>query len=428
MFANHFLPFLAIFGDLWHQHFSFAAFCPIVNAIPCNPRFAIGAMLFQAVLCFMTAFATSAVAASAALPGNGEGVASHWIAIGGTFGLMAGLAGAGLFGFLHLRRMLERMDRDFSNYEAAVAMRFAAVERAQPLAQSAAFAEGVRGVANPKRFAPVHDLASADGKVVALHPASRSGVLQEKRIRLTQAQLEDCVRQNGVVAWYQTVVSLPGRRTKYLQAQTYLDCGAGTPIAAAGWLKSAVKAGLGAEIDRQMVLHSIRTARDLRRGEKSCGVIWSFGIASLRNGETWKETANLLKANRSLGQGFVCQISLADYGQLGHDEMDRLHLLREYGLRLGLGQCNDPQMLTNALRNGIFSLVSAEAGMLARTKLMAEPVSMAPVEYIATGVATEETAIALIDHDITFAQGPLFSLPKPLRTAPVRSSAPDASR
>jgi hypothetical protein len=49
------------------------------------------------------------------------------------------------------------------------------------------------------------------------------------------------------------------------------------------------------------------------------------------------------------------------------------------------------------------------------------------VEFMATNIASEDEAIALIDRDVALAQGPLFAPAKPLRRSGGAAIAPEGA-
>ncbi len=360
---------------------------------------------------------------SAALPLVG-GLELHWVGIGALFGLFAGLALAGVAAFLFLRKSIERMNRDLSNYEAAVAMRFASLEKA---ISSQAQPPALPTFARMAIQEPVAAVTPSQDNVISLNALRPSNTV-EKRLRLTQTQMEESVAANGVSAWFQPVVSLPGRRASYLSSIPYLETDTGTPAAPEQWQKAALKNGLGAQIDRQMALHCIRAARELRRSDKKCGIIWHMGLALLRDEATFAEVEGLLKANRALGKSFVCLIDCSDYRQMTHAEVERLYQLAESGFRLGIGTSTDLTALSNALGSGLFSLACIDAAVLANSGTSAIQNGNETLELVAMGVVDESTAIALIDHDITLAQGLLFAPARPLRSSQNATSHPEAQR
>jgi EAL domain-containing protein (putative c-di-GMP-specific phosphodiesterase class I) len=177
-----------------------------------------------------------------------------------------------------------------------------------------------------------------------------------------------------------------------------------------------------------MLLDGIKLWRDLNRSQKECGIIWRLSRATLADEAMWSELDEVMKANRALGKSFVCEISLADYGKLSHAELDALFAVREAGFRLGLGQCTDARALANALKTGVFSMVGADAAAIADpsgiTNLRGSDMV---VEFMATNIASEDEAIALIDRDVALAQGPLFAPAKPLRRSGGAAIAPEGA-
>jgi cyclic-di-GMP phosphodiesterase TipF (flagellum assembly factor) len=326
-------------------------------------------------------------------------------------------------------------------FERSVTRRIAQLE-VSPIAEPALAVQ--RGVMPaPERFAETLRIAQASfqappaaetrpaaaigeaGNVVQLDLSRAS---QEKRTRQPLRDIHTALAEGHHDAWYQPVVSLPDRKTRYLTGLAYLLREGEQPVAPEHWLNAAVNLGKGPAIDRFMLLDGIKLWRDLNRSQKDCGIIWRLSRATLSDKAMWGQLIEVMKANRAVGKTFICEISLSDYSRLSHAEMDMLFAVREAGLRLGLGECEDARALGNALKTGVFSMASGDVAVFAEpngvSSLHGGDVA---VEFIATGVTSEDEAIALIDRDIRLAQGPLFAPAKPLRRSSAAAIAPEGA-
>lgn len=258
-----------------------------------------------------------------------------------------------------------------------------------------------------------------DGKVVSLEPALKAR--SEMAARATADEIARAVAEGAVTAWYQPVIGLPARRTRILDCQPHLAAGH-TAVAFENWRAAASEAGALAAIDKAMLLDCLRLVRELKRSQKPGAALWRLSRDLLRNGAVWEETSGILKANRSFAAYLHCDIGLEDFQKLEAAEMDRLHEIREFGHRLSVGCEKSATRLVPALGSGLFSLVRAPAQFLLQPtrpgRWTADELRAAArpeTEFVATGVATEDEVIALIDHDIMLAQGPLLAPAKPLR-------------
>ncbi len=403
--------------------------------------------------------AAAAVAVAAfALSGSpllrGHVLDAGWIAI---LGICAGLAVlwavTALAAAKHAQ-MNEQLRADLADYEFAVGLRLSRLEtgqaanRAEGQTADRAADTGLDQTVGPKagpanvvamgQAAHVPDLrpggevnrevtdGSEKGNVVSLETAQRERAQQERRLKPRSQDTDAAIAEGRFEAWFQPVVTLPQRKTAYLLAVPHLTVSRGPALPREDWARAAARLGRASVADQQTLVQAIKLVRDLRRKGKPCAVIWHASRATLQDGPRFSEILDLLKANSALRDLVVCEIGLSDYRQLKAEETDRLFGLREAGCRLCLGGCTDLAAMAKALKSGIFSLAAVEARAIIEgaaadiTTGGLEPGS----EIIATHVASEADAIALIDFEIGLALGPLFSPPRPLKRDLGASGAP----
>jgi cyclic-di-GMP phosphodiesterase TipF (flagellum assembly factor) len=262
------------------------------------------------------------------------------------------------------------------------------------------------------------DLPANDGNVVSLQSAQRERAGNDRRQKARNQEIEAAIRESRFEAWFQPVLSLPQRKSRYLHGVPYLAQQRGPAMQPSEWMRIAQKLGSAAAVDHFMLLQGLKLVRDLKRNGKPCGVIWRIGRASFQDAEQFEAMAEILKANVAVNGLFVCEVTLSDYKHLTNPELDRLFMLREAGYRICLGDCSDPVALSRTLKTRIFDMAALDAAALIQAGgfgVSAGAELSTTIEVIATGVASEADAIALIDFDVSLAQGPLFSPPRPLR-------------
>jgi hypothetical protein len=403
--------------------------------------------------------AAAAVAAAAfALSGSpllrGHVLDAGWIAILGICTGLAVLWAVTALAAAKHAQMNEQLRADLADYEFAVGLRLSRLEtgqaanRADGQTTDRAADTGLDQTDGPKaspanvvamgQAAHVPDLrpggevtrevadGSEKGNVVSLETAQRERAQQERRLKPRSQDTDAAIAEGRFEAWFQPVVTLPQRKTAYLLAVPHLAVSRGPALPREEWARAAARLGRASAADQQMLIQAIKLVRDLRRKGKPCAVIWHASRATLQDGQRFSEILDLLKANSALRDLVVCEIGLSDYRQLKAEETDRLFGLREAGCRLCLGGCTDLAAMAKALKSGIFSLAAVEARAIIEgaaadiTTGGLEPGS----EIIATHVASEADAIALIDFEIGLALGPLFSPPRPLKRDLGASGAP----
>ncbi|MEZ5871782.1 MAG: EAL domain-containing protein [Nitratireductor sp.] len=381
--------------------------------------------------------------------------------------------------FVRYWQLAARMQQGLSGFEADIVRRLARleaktekdVEKGDRSAFSASFSESVaelRALANEdleSDFTSDHDYEDHEGEnpagnVIRFDPAGRNRdaaqprngiadgtmspdgtIAGARKVRLTQARLDEALSTGLVEAWFQPVVTLPGRKTRLLEAVAHvndlqkLHSGEGSSRS-----KSARQVGEGqlqgyashaGQIDHLMLVRGSTLARKLDRQDQSCTILWRMDINTIRD-EAAFDACNVTLNNSSPGPRLIKPLvewrhlrSLDDAG------MARLHLLVEEGYRLAISNCPSPQRMAEALESGLFDLVLADAELLcseseewrqaltrSASKLAkgrsGEAVKGEP-EMVAINVDTEAQVMALLDNDVLLAQGTLFSAPKRLR-------------
>jgi cyclic-di-GMP phosphodiesterase TipF (flagellum assembly factor) len=364
----------------------------------------------------------------------------EWLAIAGLSATVLTLCATSIAVTRKLLRKFADSALDTAMFERSVARRLAALEllpmadAAQPAPRNALPAPErpaeKRATQPSVQPSPLPDIRAAagpseTGNVVQL---DLTRAVQDKRTRQPLRDIEKSISEGERDAWYQPVVSMPDRKTRYLAALPYLLREGEAPLGPEHWLAAAVKLGHGPSIDRFMLLDAIKLWRDLKRSQKDCGIIWQPSRPTLSDKTAWGQLIEVMKANRAVGKTFICEIPMAEYATLSHGELDALFAVREAGFRIGLGGCTDARTLAEALKTGVIGMVSADVAMFAEPNgITAVRNGEDGVEFIATGVASEDQAIALIDRDIRLAQGPLFAPAKPLRRDAGKAIAPEGA-
>lgn len=390
-----------------------------------------GHMAFFFILPLLAGAAVSATLWMAAGIGGLPPLPTVWIMLSGLAAAFVCLCAVSATFAARILNRVSRIDEENAQFERAVFERVARLEAArdrtkpQPAASlqsaPARLAGTLRSGAWIEPAAPPQPVALAKGdqpaetgNVVQLDPAARIRAQQEKRNRGPAPEVLEAIANARFEAWYQPVFGLPDRKTRYLSGHPYLLPDGSSPLAPQHWLEAAANEGRMPALDRFMLLESLKLCRDLARQEKTCGVIWRFNRASLADKAAWSEILEVLGANKALNGSFLCEVSHADYNDLGASEVEALHGIKDAGFELCLADCGDLQGHWASARPGLFKYVSAQPDVIANAADSGNPRAW-EIDCIATGVASEAEAILLIDRDVRLAQGPFLAPPKPLR-------------
>jgi EAL domain-containing protein (putative c-di-GMP-specific phosphodiesterase class I) len=234
---------------------------------------------------------------------------------------------------------------------------------------------------------------------------------------------------DAIEPWFQPVVTLPGRKTRYLEAAAFTRDARGEALQLpAGHASSA-------RIDLEMLEHCIRLARRLDRENRNCGVIWRIDQVTLADAEAFSGIRAMLEANAACARFFFPALRCDQFRQVRGDSLERLQAIAAAGFRMALTRCGNSQTGAAALSSGLFAIASAEASLLTAPQSGGNAAMQlrkarngaargnGELELLACGVTNEQQAIDLIDQDILLAQGDFFSAVRPLRAGEVAQSA-----
>jgi len=262
--------------------------------------------------------------------------------------------------------------------------------------------------------AKVEEPASEGATVIPFEARGRGA----PQARLSGERLDQALGDDAIEAWFQPVVTLPGRKTRFFEASPHLRGQAG------GKARRLDPGYAGAaEIDRRMLTQSLTLLRELDRAEKALGVIWQVHLPLLDDATAFSAVERMLEANRAFAGQLICRIDHRDHGRLDQAQADRLHRIRALGFEMALGNCPAPTARDAALESGLFSILMIDAARLVASRLdgaaakshTARGLGRGAAEIVASNVTGEEQAVALIDLDVMLAQGDFFSPPRPPR-------------
>jgi len=175
------------------------------------------------------------------------------------------------------------------------------------------------------------------------------------------------------------------------------------------------------DFDRQIIDKTIALIRALRRQNKSPVLFAQISCQSIKSTTAFEAFEASLKSNKAIRDYIIWEISQDELDNMSKVQKERLRKIRETGFGLGLTQCNDPQVVIEAIKGDTFSFVKfdistledIEAGDEAYRGIeMISACRKMDTTIIVTHIEKERQLVSLIDRDIEFAQGNLFSAPK----------------
>jgi cyclic-di-GMP phosphodiesterase TipF (flagellum assembly factor) len=299
---------------------------------------------------------------------------------------------------------------------------------AQTVASHAAALQRQQGAA-PGR------VATGSARTEAIRPVEETLAISEndsigERFRgLSRESIADLISKaadaSRIDLYLQPIVTLPQRKVRYYEAMSRLRTEEGDIIPAVDFIDVAESIGLMPKIDNLAVFRCVQVTRRLLLKSRDVGVFCNVSAATLTDALMFRQFLDFMDANRALASSLMFEFTQEAYRSFGPIEHESLAALAERGFRFSMDHVTDLHMTPNELADRSFRFLKVPAKLLlnkvAATQTDIDPEDLADllarsgIDLIAERIETETTVVDLLDYDVRFGQGFLFSPPRPVR-------------
>ena len=295
--------------------------------------------------------------------------------------------------------------------------------------------------------APMRAEPRAEPRAVLQKPLSQQPLSQQAVSRQAMAPVDDpkvvaavkdAVDANRIDLHLQPMVTLPQRKVRYYEAMSRIRDRDDNVIAASDFVELAERHGAMPRIDEAVLLRCVQVLRRLLVRNKEVGLFCNLSGTTLRDTDVFGRCLDFLDANRALAPSFVLEIKQSTLRSLGPVESEHLAALAQRGYRFSIDNVTDLRFEPRELADRSVRFVKVPAALLLDTTRASDihPSDLSDmfgrfgIDLIAERIEGERAVVDLLDYDVRFGQGFLFSPPRPLRaeaTAPSTAAAPPAS-
>jgi cyclic-di-GMP phosphodiesterase TipF (flagellum assembly factor) len=275
--------------------------------------------------------------------------------------------------------------------------------------------------------APAASLADEAQSVLAAQPSPEtagSGPLKGKTRDEIVAIIRDAIEANRLDLYLQPILTLPQRKVRYYEAMTRLRLPDGTLVLPGDFLGHAERAGLLPKIDNQMLFLCVKVLRRLLVKNREIGLFCNISTSTLNDPEFFPQFSQFMDANRALAPSLMLELPQEAWRGMGPIEQESLSALMERGFRFSMDQVADLRMEPRDLSERGIRFVKVQAALLLNK--MAAPSDIHAgdlsdllgrfgISLVAERIETEAVVVDLLDYDVRFGQGFLFSPPRPVR-------------
>jgi len=279
--------------------------------------------------------------------------------------------------------------------------------------------------AEPKPAAPIP--AEPRPAVAPASPPQRiaSGRFKDMDPGAVTAMIRAAVDANRIDLFLQPIVTLPQRKVRYYEAVARLRVGDGEPVMAGDFLPFAEAAGLMPQIDNLMLFRCVQVVRRLLAKNREIGLFCNLSSSTLADSTTFPQFSEFMEANKSIAPALVFEFTQPALRAMGPIENESLAALAARGYRFSLDNISDLRIEPRGLAERGFRFLKVQAAMLLNrtgaTQTDIHPQDVAGllsrfgIDLIAAKIESEAAVVDLLDYDVKYGQGFLFSPPRPVR-------------
>ena len=316
-----------------------------------------------------------------------------------------------------LSTLVKHLADSVAAHEAALAG-LSGKERIAPAAPASAMT--ANAMPNATAAVPMPDPAAAPAAPMAGTIAAFSGLDQNG----IAAAINSAIEGSKIELYLQPIVTLPQRKVRYYEALSRLKADNGDLVAAGDFLKFAEAGGLMPKLDNLSVLRCVQVVRRLLLKNRDIGLFCNLSSATLTD-FGFPRFLEFVEANRAIAPALVFEFTQEAVRAMGPIEHESLAALAERGFRFSMDNLTDLRVEPRELNERGFRFIKAPAALLlnrvgaASTDIhpadLSDLVGRFGIDLIAERIEAEGAVVDLLDYDVRFGQGFLFSPPRPVR-------------
>jgi cyclic-di-GMP phosphodiesterase TipF (flagellum assembly factor) len=230
---------------------------------------------------------------------------------------------------------------------------------------------------------------------------------------------------NRADLYLQPIVTLPQRKVRYYEAFTRLRSEDGSLLLPADFLEAAESAGLMPRIDHLAVTRAAQVVRRLLRKNRDIGLICNISAHTLVDSKASQELLQFMELNQELASALLLEFPQSVWHAMGPLEQDSVSALADLGVRFSMDRVSDLHIEPRDLADRGIRLVKIPAklllGLASPPTFDIHPADLSDlmarhgISLIAERIESEATVLDLLEYEVRFGQGFLFSPPRPVR-------------
>jgi cyclic-di-GMP phosphodiesterase TipF (flagellum assembly factor) len=276
--------------------------------------------------------------------------------------------------------------------------------------------------------APAATAAPRERKITAFDGLGRDGII---------ATIRRAIDANRIELFLQPIVTLPQRKVRFYEGLSRLKADNGDLVPAGDFLRYAEAGGLVPKLDHMATLRCVQVVRRLLLKNRDVGLFCNISGATLTD-MGFARFLEFIDANRAIAGSLVFEFTQSALRAMGPIEHASLAAIAERGFRFSLDNLSDLRVEPRELTERGFRFIKVPATLLLN-RVGAASSHIHPADFsdllgrfgidlIAERIESDGTVVDLLDYDVRFGQGLLFSPPRPVRAEALQDPMAAAAR
>ncbi|MSO67782.1 MAG: EAL domain-containing protein [Pseudolabrys sp.] len=246
------------------------------------------------------------------------------------------------------------------------------------------------------------------------------------------------VDANRIDLYLQPIVTLPQRKVRFYEALSRLRTEEGDIIPAGDFIEYADAIGLMPKIDNLLAFRCVQVTRRLQLKSRDVGLFCNVSAWTLSDAAQFKQFLDFMDANRALAEALMFEFTQSAYRAFGPVQNEALSALAERGFRFSMDHVTDLRMEPKELADRSFRFLKVPAKLLlnraanAQSDIhpedLADLLARSGIDLIAERIESENMVVDLLEYDVRFGQGFLFSPPRPVQAEALQGNAGEAGK
>jgi cyclic-di-GMP phosphodiesterase TipF (flagellum assembly factor) len=250
--------------------------------------------------------------------------------------------------------------------------------------------------------------------------------------------IRNAIDADRIDLYLQPIVTLPRRKVGFYEAMSRLRSETGETVHESEFVPQAERGGLMPKLDYLVVFRCVQIVRRLLMKNREIGLFCNLSRTTLIHPDVWQQLHDFMAANRAIAPSLILQFAQSAVREMAEPEYERLAALSELGFRFCFNEVTSLRVEPGEIAPRGFRFVKVHAALLlgrvapapseAGPGELSELLGRFGIDLIVDRIENENSVMELLDHDVRYGQGPLFSAPRPVRAEALQTmpNMPDA--